>query len=146
MVLIKKLEEIVKKWTDVTPGRQPYYEAGIKAPLRDWATNAAGAEDAWETGVSEAITDKRFAGGVKAVGTKKWQDHAVAKAKRFSEGVRIAGPDYSAGFAPFHDVISKVTLPPRGARGAAANYDRVKAIGDALHSKKVEMLKGTSPA
>jgi len=142
MVAIKKLEDIVKKWTDVTPARQPYFEAGVSAPLRDWATNAAAAEEAWESGVQAAITDKRFQGGVKAVGTEKWQRKTLAVKGRYSEGVRIAGPDYESGFKPFHEVIAAVTLPERGPKGDARNYERVKAIGDALHKKKLELKKG----
>jgi len=142
MVAIKKLEDIVKKWVDVTPGRQPYFEAGVRSPLRDWATEAAAAEDAWESGVTQAVTDKRFQGGVKRVGTEKWQKRTLDFAARFSDGVRKSGDYFNAGFAPYHEVIAKVTLPKRAAKGAPENYERVKAIGDALHKKKLELRKG----
>ena len=145
MVAIRKLEDIVKKWSTVTPERAPFYEQGVKAPLRDWAENAAAAEGAWESGVQDAISRKAFAAGVKAVGTPKWQKGAVEKgARRFPEGVRLAVDDYKAGFAPYHDVIAALTLPPRGKRGDPRNIERVRKIADALHKKKLELLGGGS--
>ncbi len=146
MVLIKKLEDIVAKWKEVTPARAPYYEKGVRSPLRDWATNAAAAEPAWEAGVQDAVSNKRFEKGVKKVGTAKWQNRAIAVGPgRFREGVGIAAPDYQAGFAPFHEELSKLVLPARGRRGDPKNIDRVRAIADALHKKRVALL-GSSGA
>ena len=145
MVAIKPLEQIVKKWVDVTPGRAPYYEAGIKNPMRDWATEAAAAEGAWIGGVQDAITGKRFSKGVKKAGTAKWQRKAIAVGpSRFGEGVRAAGPDYQSGFAPYHDVISKITLPERKKRGDPGNLERVKKITQALYKKRLELLGATA--
>jgi len=142
MVAIRPLEEIKKKWTDVTPQRQPYFEAGVRNPMRDWASNALAAEPAWIDGVTQAASEKRFGKGVKKAGTPKWQRKTLAVVNRFGEGVRLAGDDYAAGFAPFHEEIAKITLPPRGARGDPRNYDRVRTIGDALHKKRLALLKG----
>ncbi len=144
MVAIRKLEDIVKKWSDVTPGRAPYYEAGVRAPLRDWATNAAAAESAWESGTTAAISEKRFEKGVKKAGTAKWQKKAIELGvARYADGVRKATDDYKAGFAPFRDVLEALTLPARGAKGDPKNLDRVRVIMEALHKKKLELL-GTS--
>jgi len=141
MVATRKIDDVVKKWSEVTPARAPYYEAGIKNPLRDWATNAAAAESAWESGVQNAMTDKRFGKGVNKAGTAKWQRKSVAVGPgRFREGVAAAAPDYKEGFSPYLDEIEKITLPPRGAKGDPKNYDRVRAIGEALHKKKIGLI------
>ena len=144
MVAIRKLEDIVKKWTEVTPGRAPFYEAGIRTPKKNWEEEAIKAEGAWEGGVQDAISRKAYAGGVKRVGFAKWQNRALELGVgRFADGVRKSGKYYEEGFKPYHDVIAAITLPPRGAKGDPRNYDRVKAIGDALHKKKIELQKGT---
>lgn len=146
MVAIRPLKDIVDKWATVTPDRQPFYEKGVKNPLRDWATNAAAAEDAWESGVREAATHKRFEKGVKKAGTPKWQRKAsTVGPARFAEGVRAAREDYEGGFAPFHDTIAKLTLPARRKRGDPANIERVKAIASALYKKRLELL-GVAPS
>ena len=146
MVKVKSLEEIKRKWTEVTPGRAPYYESGVRNPREDWASRAAGAESAWQQGVQEAITQGRFAKGVRRAGTEKWQRKALAVGvRRWPEGVRAAADDYASGFAPYRDVIERLTLPDRRAKGDPANIERVRVIAQALHKKKLELL-GTTGA
>lgn len=142
MVQVKKLEEIGKKWSEVTPTRAPYFEAGVRAPRKDWAESAIAANDAWKAGVQEAVTQDRFARGVSRVGTSKWQRKTIeVGVPRWSDGVRKAAPDYIEGFKPYHETLAALTLPPRGARGDPKNIDRVRAIAQALHKKKIELGK-----
>ena len=137
------MDEIVKKWAEVTPGRATYYEAGVKSPKNDWATQTLAASDAWAQGVQQAVTEKRFDKGVQAAGTAKWQTKAIqVGVNRYAEGVRVAADDYMKGFAPYHEVLSKVTLPPRRARGDPANIKRVEVIAKALHEKKIKGARG----
>jgi len=146
MVKVKSLEEIKKKWAEVTPNRAPYYEAGVRAPREDWASRTASAESAWSQGVQEAISQGRFAKGVRRAGTDKWQRKALAVGvRRWPEGVRVAAEDYASGFAPYRDVIERITLPERRAKGDPANIERVRVLANALHKKKLELL-GTSGA
>ena len=51
--------------------------------------------------------------------------------------MRTFADEYAKGFAPYHDVIEKTELPPRYAKGDERNYERVKAIGQALHKAKL---------
>ena len=141
MALIRPLAEIVRKWTEVTPARRAIYEANVRTPLRDWATEASAREEAWKTGVTEAVAAARFGKGVKKAGTEKWKKKAVAVGPgRWAEGVRVAGPEYLTGFGPYRDEIERVVLPPKGPAGDPENYRRVEAIGTALRKKKLELL------
>lgn len=145
MVKVKSIDEIAKKWAEVTPGRAPYYEAGIRNPRDDWATNTANAEAAYAQGVQEAITQKRFSAGVKKAGTPKWQRKSLeVGVRRWPEGVRAAQMDYQSNLAPFIDTISRLTLPERKAKGDPGNIERVRKIADALHKKKLELLGSSS--
>jgi len=135
---IKSASEIAKKWSEVTPTRQAYYESGVKNPLKDWATNTAQAEDAWAAGVQEAAANKRFGAGVRKAGTEKWSRKVVeVGVPRWGAGVRAASPDFENGFKPYRDVIESTALPPKYAKGDPRNIDRVAAISQALHKKKV---------
>lgn len=137
MALIRSLAEIGKKWATVTPVRQTEYTAGVQKPLRDWQANAAAAADRYQAGIQAAIAGKRFDKGVAAAGTAKWQRKAVSVGPgRWAQGVQVAEPDYSAGFAPYRDVIERVTMPPRFSRGDPRNWDRSKAIGTALNAAR----------
>ncbi|MBA7704207.1 hypothetical protein ES703_113008 [subsurface metagenome] len=138
MAAIKSLSAIREKWTRVTPGRVTDYSLGIKNPKRDWETETIAAEDRYKAGVDAAAAKGMFGKGVKAAGSKKWEEMALKKGPgRFSEGVYIAGPAFEKAFAPFHAVIERTTLPPRFTRGDPRNYDIVRAIGTALHEEKV---------
>jgi len=135
---IKSISEIAKKWSEVTPGRTEYYKDGIQSPKEDWEDATAGAEGAYEAGVTDAISRKAFGSGVRDAGTEKWKRKALEiGVSRWGPGVRAAGDDYSKGFAPYRDVIESVSLPPRGRKGDPRNYERVAAIGKALHDKKI---------
>ena len=98
MAQIKSATEIAKKWAEVTPTRQAFYEAGGKNPLRDWEQNTAAAEEAWAAGVQEAAANKRFGAGVRKAGTAKWSRKVVeVGVPRWGAGVRAAAPDYEPG-------------------------------------------------
>ena len=138
MAEIKKLADIREKWTRVTPGRSGDYELGIKFPKRDWETETLAGKDNWKLGVDQAAAKDLFGKGVTKAGTKKWEKNALKKGPgRFSEGVWIAGPDYEAGFAPFHAAIEKVDLGPRFPKRDPRNLDRVRRVVEALVAEKV---------
>lgn len=138
MAEIKRLDAIREKWGRVTPGRTEDYKIGIANPKRDWETETKDSSDRYKAGVDQAHAKGLFVKGVDKAGTKKWQDRALKKGPgRFAEGVYIAAPDYEKGFAPFHAAIERTTLPPKFPKGDPRNYERVKAIGTALHEEKV---------
>ena len=138
MAKIKPLSDIRDKWTQVTPSRAPQYQAGVQSPTADWATNTKAAAPAFEQGITQAIASKSFDKGVVSAGTDTWQEGALQKGvTRYGPGVAASGPKFEEGFAPYHEVIARLTLPARGMRGDPRNYQRVQAVGDALHAKKV---------
>lgn len=137
MPVIKSASKIAEKWAKVTPQRAGEYEEGVKNPTKDWAKETAGANDAYKSGVAAAIAKDRFLKGVQKAGTEKWKRKATEVGPaRFSQGVQVAQPDYEKGFAPFADVISKTTLPPRFAKGDPRNIDRVRVMAAALADAK----------
>jgi len=138
MVNIKSLDKITTKWKTVTPERAPYYEEGIKAPAKDWATEASKGQTAYEAAMRDPKVLALRNAKIKAVGSEKWSRKAAAVGpSRFREGVPAAADDYAKGFTPYHGVISALVLPEKGARGDPKNYARVKAIGDALNKKRM---------
>jgi len=134
----KDITTVAAKWSQRAQAAGNDYAAGVKAPRRDWQANTAAASTSWSAGVQEAVGNGRFTKGVNAAGTAKWQAAASTKgAQRYPQGVASGGPNYSTGFAPYLAVISGLNLTPRGPRGSPANVQRVQAISDALHAKKI---------
>jgi hypothetical protein len=137
-IKIKSAGAIAKKWADVTPARSRQWEEEIKATAtEDYAAPAIAAAPIWEQGVMEAAARGGYAKGIEEK-KDKWKRKALAVGTaRFGPGVRAAEQDQAAGFAPYREVISALTLAPRGPRGAPGNYERVREVGEALHRKRV---------
>lgn len=137
-IATKDIGTIAAKWSSRAQAAGPDYTAGVKSTQKDWAALTAAAADSWGAGVSQAVTDGRFAKGVVAAGTPKWQAAASSKgATRYPQGVASGQPAYNAGFSPFLTVIQNLTLPPRSPRGSPNNIQRVSTIDSALHAKKI---------
>ena len=138
MTAIRSLDFIAKKWKDVTPGRAAQYKAGVLSPRRSWAASAAAADEARKAGLAAADSRNAFVVGVGEAGDAKWSRRAsVLGSQRFGTGVQAAEQEYRNGFQASHAVIQGVNLEPRGPKGSPGNYDRSRAIGEALHSAKI---------
>jgi len=140
-LLVKPLENTVSKWVEEAPRRATYYEK-YAVPAGDrWAEKAAAAAGTYKAAVAAPDIDKRFAGGIKRVGaekyTRKVKDVGVA---RFGPGITAARPDYEKGIGPYLDELAKIEVPERKPRGDPGNLERVKAIFDALHKKRLAIL------
>lgn len=138
MPKIRSIDSITKKWTEVTPQRSGQYAEGINDPKADWKANTVAAAATYKAAMTTSLAQDRFLKGVNKVTTDKWKSKAIAKGvNRFAEGVALAGPDYSAGFGPYRDVISNTVLPLRYPKGDSRNIDRVRVMAEALHKAKI---------
>ena len=137
-IMMKDTASIARKYVQRAQAAGGEYAAGVKSPANDWAQNTAAANDAYKQGVAAASARDAFLKGVSAAGTPKWQKKAVeVGATRYPQGVANAESDYATGFAPYADTIKGLQLPPRAAKGNPQNIQRVSAVADALHRKKV---------
>jgi len=138
MPAIKSTAASADKWVRRAGQASSDYAKGVQSPRTSWAEATIEAKDAQAEGIQNALANGSFEKGVAKAGNSKWQRKAVSVgAQRFGPGVAAAKGDYEAGFAPYSQVISGITLPPRGPKGDPRNYERTKLIGDALHEAKV---------
>jgi hypothetical protein len=138
MPATKDINAIAAKWSSRAQAAGPDYTTGVKTTTNDWATNTAAAAGNWGQGVSQAVSDGRFAKGVSAAGTSKWQNAAATKgAQRYPTGVAAGQPAYVTGFTPYLQVIQNTTLPPRSPAGSPNNIQRVSVLDAALRAKKI---------
>lgn len=139
-IKIKPVEDIARKWAEVTPGRSSYYEAGASVAGADWEKGAAAAEANFRAAISAANIGRMFAGGIKRAGAAKYErkvkDVGVA---RFGPGIAAAVPDFSTGFNPFVSTIAALTLPVRKPRGDPGNIERVRTIATELNKKRMAL-------
>lgn len=130
-------DTVAKKWVEVTPGRASYYEANAPAAAGKWEANTKAAASNYKAAIQAGNIGQMFAGGVAKAGSAKFARKVTALAGRFGPGVSAAQQDMATNVAPYLTVISQTDLSERKPRGDAANYSRVKAIGDALHAKRL---------
>ncbi len=129
-----------QKWVDRAGVAGPAYEAGVKNPRRNWSKATADASENFKTAIQKAIAEDRFKKGVIKAGDEAWLKGAIEKGvSRYPVGVAVAKDKYQNAIAPFLSTIEAVSLPPKFPKGDPRNYERVKAIGEALHAKKVSM-------
>jgi hypothetical protein len=128
------------KWARRAGAATEDFKSGVENPRTDWAAATIAAAPSQAAGVQAAIASGRFQKAVAKSGTAKWKDKTMGKgADRFASGVAAAQTDYEQGIAPYTEVLNSVSLPARGAKGDPKNYDRVKAIGEALRKKKLSL-------
>lgn len=126
------------KWSRRTQSATEEFKTGVQNPRNDWATATIAAAPAQHAAVQQAITDNRFAKGVQAAGSAKWQSKAAGKgADRFAGGVADAQADYARAVQPYLEVAANTVLPPRGPKGDPKNFERVRVMATAFRNKKL---------
>ncbi len=136
-VVVRDVSVIADKWSSVTPMRTTEYQRGVEAPKRDWERETLAAASRFSNGLSQARLDDRFLKGVKSRTTEYWKNRTIDfGVDRWSIGVSAATADYRAGFAPYREEISRLTLPERFPVGDPRNIERVKTVAFALMKKK----------
>jgi len=134
---IKSIGAIQEKWGRVTPQRTEDYKLGVQTPRRDWLAGAVAAKENHKAAMVTAAAGDSFGKGCTRAGTDKWKTKALQKGPaRFAEGVMVGAPDYGAGFSPYQQALSSLTLPARFPRGDPRNLTRVSVIATALRKVK----------
>jgi hypothetical protein len=137
-IKIKSVDQAAAKFVSRASAAAPDYTNGVQNPRRDWAQSTSAADSTYAAGVQQAVSNGSFKKGVIAAGTDKWQRKSTTVgAQRFSSGVNAAKGDYATKVAPFFDVLSNLTLPPRQPKGDPSNVQRVAAVAQALRAKKL---------
>jgi len=134
MVQIADPQTIAAKWMRKAGLSAEDYRDGVSRTPADWQALTLAAASSYKTGLQAAIAANRFESGVQNAGTAKWKKNTLEKGPdRYAQGVTLAGDSYARGFAPYQAVIANITLPARGPRGDIKNYDRSRALGQALN-------------
>ena len=137
-IAVKSAADATTKWSTNAAAAQSYYAAGVANAGNTWQQNTINAAGNYDSAVKAGNIKQMFSGGVKKAGAAKYQTKATQLgAPRFSQGVQAAGPDYSAGVAPYLATIAGLTLAARAPRGSASNLQRVTQIATALNAKRL---------
>ena len=140
-LVIPARDDVVKKWVEETPRRSAYYEKETPKAAELWENNALLAAATYKTAIQATDIDARFKGGVKKAGAAKFKRKVIdVGIARFGPGVTAAKTDYDSGVDPYLAELANIEVKARGPRGDVNNLERVKAIMDALHKKRLALL------
>ncbi len=122
-----------ERWSRRAAAAQVDYGNGVQAASGRWQPAAAAGAQNYATGVQAAIAAGSFAKGIQKAGDAKWVDRATKLGPaRFAQGVQVAQPAYESGVAPIWQKVSALTLPPKGPRGSAQNYQRPALVAQEM--------------
>ncbi len=142
-IQIKDVGTLSKKFADRAAAAVPDYKAGVMQPKASQSASAIAAIPLWQQAVSSGAAAARMKAGLTAAGDAGWQAGASGKgADRYPGGVRAAQQKWGTNVSPFLQLLSGLTLPPKGIRGSDANIGRVQAVAAALHALKVSRAGG----
>ena len=134
----KTLAQTRQKWAEVTPTRQTEYQAATPAAAQKWEAATLAAAPNFGAAIRAANIEARQAAGVRRAGSAKFARKVRdVGAARFGPGVIAAAGDFEAAFSPYLQAIQTVDLPARRPRGDPGNYQRVNAVGNALHQRRL---------
>jgi len=138
MVEVPPIEEVVKDWESGARARASKYAERAKAKARKWFEETKAAEKRWAEAIQDAIRRGAFLAGVEEAGEAKYKDGIDKKGEsRYPTGIAAATDIYKKAMKEVLDIIAGVELSERGPRGDPRNYERVKAIGEALHNWRI---------
>lgn len=133
---LKDPGSLAKKFVTRASAAQPDYQAGVAAAGSTWEQHTGASESAYDQGVQQAISKKRFASGVAGKASKYQTNASTLGAQRYPQGVAQAGDAWARGVAPAFNVLKSISLPPRGARRSPQNQQRSAAVQLALGALK----------
>ncbi len=139
--IIKEMDEIVRRWSEVTPLRSDQFRFGVENPKHDWRSNTELSNDNWKQAVGSIRVKQSFETGVKRSGTEKWQEKTLSLGvARWGPGVAKSKPQYETGFAPYRALLDGMVLPPRFETGNPNNFRRAEKVAKELHALKLARL------
>lgn len=144
-ISVKDISAASQKWADRAAGASSEFQANAVSAADKWRSNTAAAGGNWQAGVTQGGVKERYTRGVQQAGASGKFARRLSEvgSGRYSQGVSGAQQDWATGFQPYHATLSGLSLPPRRPRGDAGNYERVRAVGTALHARRLAQL-GTS--
>lgn len=137
---IRPIEESENRWERRTSAAADDYLAGSLNPRRSWAETALAGESNYKTQVVQAANAGAYGAGIRKAGDAKHRRQIERKGKaNYQTGVAGAGTDWGTGIRPYLAAMSKVVLPPRGAKNSQANYERSRIVGDTNNKLKTQL-------
>src|SRR5262245_56794606 len=136
-IRIKDLGSLGQKFVQRAGAATTDYTEGVKNAGPDWESKTKAAAPTWKQAMTEVVGTNRYEQGVSDAGSQKFTARAsTLGAQRYAPGVQAAAPDWAKGFAPYHQALQGMDLPPRAPRGSPQNSQISQAVSQRLAAIK----------
>lgn len=143
-IKVKDAATSAQKYITNTANAVNAYKAGVQSPKQSQSAAAIAAVGTWQQAVSSTQAATAFKSGLTKAGDAAWVAGALNKgAARYPQGTQLAAPKWQTNVQPYLQLISSFNLPAKGIKGAAQNWQRSQALGQALHNAKVQSQGGS---
>ena len=137
-VNVKDVATAAEKYKQRGAAAGPDYARGVQGAGGRWQSNTAGAEEAYQAGVQEAIGRNAFSKGVASSGGAYYEERArTIGAQRFPQGIQAGAGNWQEGFAPYASRLAALELSPRGPKGDPRNMQRAQEVATAMRAAKL---------
>jgi hypothetical protein len=128
-IRMKDIGSLSQKFVQRAGAATNDYVDGVSNAGPDWEQRTKAAAGTWKQAVTEAAGSDRFERGVSDAGAVKFSTRAkTLGGQRYAPGVQQAAPDWAKGFAPYHQALQGMDLPPRSPRGSPQNAQISQAV------------------
>jgi len=135
---MKTAQQAAQKFVDRAGAASQDYVDGALRTSKDQAAAAIAAAPNYQAGVTAAIARGAYQKGLQNSGKAGWAKGVQEKgANRFAEGVASGAQKYATNSGKYDSARAAADSLPRGPKGSEQNFQRAKAVGQALRKMKV---------
>lgn len=135
---MKTAQQSAAKFVSRASNASQDYADGAAQTTKDQSAAAIAAKQVYAQGVQAAITRGAFEKGLAKSGKAGWLKGVQGKGKdRYAGGVAESADKYAANSAPFDTARQAAANLPRGLKGSETNFNRSKAVGQALNKVRL---------
>lgn len=143
MVQVKDLTAAAAKWSRNAGAGASDYAVNAEAAAARWLTMTVAARGNYQQAITSPGIPQRYTRGVQKAGAAKYAARiGQVGQSRYVEGVGVGTDAWSAGFQPYAQALTSLTLTERRPRGDRQNYRRVEEVGNRLNAARLAALGG----
>lgn len=136
--IVRNIEDAKKRFVRNGTAGAEDYKKNVAMSGEAWKSGATAGKENWNQGVLEAAARDGYGKSVRATDPSYFAQRASqVGGARFAQGVQAGADNWAEGSKPYQDAVSGMTLPAKGPRGAAQNFERAQAVAARQHELRV---------
>lgn len=137
-VIVRNIQDAAKRFVRNASAAVEDYKKNVAQSGAAWKAGAIAGTENWAQGTQEAISRGAYGKSVRNTDEGYVAQRAsTVGASRFAGGVQAGAENWVEGSRPYQDAVASMSLPAKGPRGAAQNFERAMAVARRQHELRV---------